>query len=532
MAVFSERVQIFIDFIEQKTGGKSALGTTLQDIKSAEGGLGKLKAATSGVGQAIGSLGWAGLAAGASAAAVAAAKMVDKFEDLALAAGKFGDATGLSTENASRWMEVAGDLGIGVDQVQTAFAKLNSVAQSSPDKLEKYGASVVKAKDGTVDLQATILNVIGALNNLDPSARAAAMKDIFGKGAVGAAELFNMSVSDIKKNLADVSDAKLIDPDEERKAKQLRDATQDIGDAWEDIQLNIGGTLADMSGFVRLIADAVSKAQELNEKIKDWSGGAIDLFVGGLTGLGRAWNKIKGNSDEATEAQTGGLKKVFSFAQDAIGSIEGIGNAYDSLMGKLDAESQALNIADDFDRVKQSAVEAWDATASGAEDAASKVRDNQRAVIDLKKDIAEYATKVLGLPDQEVTEILALIDQGSVDEANRKLNDAAKTRTATIQVQAVLTNILKKSTFGLGGTTASASSAAAAQLLGASPQGSVSPTVASQGITVGLPVVASAPITKVDIHMPPAAQPSAVVAAIQRWAHRNGSLANAGVRSG
>src|SRR5215510_11291354 len=102
---FSEQVRIVVDFVTKKTG--TGLSGIKDDVAKAEGSLGKLK---TGIGGVIGSLGnLAGPAAlGAGSALVAfGTKAIGAFEDLALAASKFSDATGLAVEDASRWMEVA-----------------------------------------------------------------------------------------------------------------------------------------------------------------------------------------------------------------------------------------------------------------------------------------------------------------------------------------------------------------------------------------------------------------------------------------
>lgn len=57
----------------------------------------------------------------------------------------------------------------------------------------------------------------------------------------------------------------------------------------------------------------------------------------------------------------------------------------------------------------------------------------------LRTSILEYIATANGIPDAKVTEINAALDAGDYDTALRLLNDAAKTRTATIEADALTT---------------------------------------------------------------------------------------------
>ncbi len=111
--------------------------------------------------------------AAAGAVVTFAAQGISAFQDLALSADKFAGATGLAVEEASRLMEVAGDLGIEAGTVETAIGKMNQNLGKSPDLFEELGVQVEYAKDGTVDANETFLNVIDRLNKIkDPAERA------------------------------------------------------------------------------------------------------------------------------------------------------------------------------------------------------------------------------------------------------------------------------------------------------------------------------------------------------------------------
>ena len=80
----------------------------------ATGAMGKFKAGSNAALSAVkANAGNFAMAAGAALVGFAV-KSVGAFQDLALASGKFADATGLSVEEASRFIEVGGDIGVSI----------------------------------------------------------------------------------------------------------------------------------------------------------------------------------------------------------------------------------------------------------------------------------------------------------------------------------------------------------------------------------------------------------------------------------
>lgn len=115
------------------------------------------------------------------------------------------------------------------------------------------------------------------------------------------------------------------------------------------------------------------------------------------------------------------LDKLKGFAQRAAEYVANLGTKWDILKGKMSDRSAFLDVEDAFDGVKTAAEEAWTAAAEGSEDAERKARDYERAQIDLKNKVIDYGTEVGDLPDQVVTNILSLIDQGKLAEAEAAL---------------------------------------------------------------------------------------------------------------
>ena len=148
---FNERISVVIDIATDKAS--AALGGFRKSVNEAEGFTGKLKAGVGSLGSTFTSFisSPAGAATAVSAVGAAAFAAVDKFASLGLEVGKLSDATGLSTEEASRWTEVGGDLGLTADTTAGLIEKMTQNLGKTPDKFKAMGIEVQHAADGTAD---------------------------------------------------------------------------------------------------------------------------------------------------------------------------------------------------------------------------------------------------------------------------------------------------------------------------------------------------------------------------------------------
>ena len=94
---------------------KAAFGNFKTAVADAQGGMGKFKAGSKVALDAVAANAATFAVAAGTAIAGFAVKAIGDFQDLALNAGKFADATGLSVEQASRYIEAAGDIGVPID---------------------------------------------------------------------------------------------------------------------------------------------------------------------------------------------------------------------------------------------------------------------------------------------------------------------------------------------------------------------------------------------------------------------------------
>ena len=239
------RIPIITDLQDQGLKqAKIAFGNFKSAVRDAEGGLGKFKAGAGSVLDTVGKHAGLFAVAGAAAFAKFAFSGAQAFSTLALESGKFADATGLAVEDASRWKEVSGDIGIGAETLQTGIGKMNKVLGTSPELFKTLGVQVKKTKDGATDVNATFLNVIERLKGIkDPAEKAKVATQLLGKGWQSMAELINMGSAELTANLRSVSEEQIISAEELQKAKDYRDATNDLGDAFTKLKYSAGQSL-------------------------------------------------------------------------------------------------------------------------------------------------------------------------------------------------------------------------------------------------------------------------------------------------
>jgi hypothetical protein len=226
---------------------QAAFGNFKTAVAGAEGGMGKFKAGSKVALDAVAANAASFAVAGGIALAKFAMEGVQAFQNLALGAEKFATSTGLAIEDASRYMEVAGDIGIPIDAVSTAIGRLNKTIGADPDKVRELGVDLVYLADGSLDVNATFLNTIERIKGIkDPAEKAKVAAQLLGKGWQSMSTLIEMGADDLNAALGKVSDTKVISAEELKKAKEFRDTMDDLNDAMEDLKLSLGQSLVPM----------------------------------------------------------------------------------------------------------------------------------------------------------------------------------------------------------------------------------------------------------------------------------------------
>jgi hypothetical protein len=270
---------------------KAAFNDFKTSVAGAEGGMNKFKAGSTAALDAVkANAGNFAIAAGAALVGFAA-QGIKAFQELALGAEKFSTATGLAIEDASRYMEVAGDIGIPIDAVSTAIGRLNKTIGADPDKVRDLGVDLVYLKDGSLDVNATFLNTIERIKGIkDPAEKAKVAAQLLGKGWQSMSTLIEMGADDLAESLGNVSGAKVIDPKELKRAKDFRDTMDDFGDTAQDLSIALGQFL------IPILTDIIK---------------LVDTMT---SGIGDTWNYLQKKWDQT----------YFSTVWDEIGNTAGM----------------------------------------------------------------------------------------------------------------------------------------------------------------------------------------------------------------
>jgi hypothetical protein len=423
-------------------------------VAEAEGGMGKFKA---GANAAMDSV-KANAAVFAVAAGVAIAKFavdaINDFKDLALSVDDFRNKTNLTLLQSSQWMSYSGDLGIAADSITKIFSRLAKAATDQIPTFKELGVEIALGPDGATDIERTFFRVNDAINSLDdPVKQAAYRADLFGRGWMDAAEILQMSSSDITTALQGVKDFEVIDEEEIEKAKDLRRAQDELADAFANISVTLGQAL--IPAFTALV-DAARPILDLLAKIdaeaakKASKKGGLTLLSGALdnAGLGFATfgsfvgevnKKLDENeeivvdnylsTDELYRAWKDGTRQMIiakEKTEDLTDALKDSDNALMELKGNVDDRREWDNLIDAIEDAKEAAIDAF------FEATPEALRESQRETDNARVKVAEYINQMDNIPDQKKTEIIANLDRANLPEIEAVLANLTRAREISI----------------------------------------------------------------------------------------------------
>ena len=351
---------------------KAAFANFKTDVGAATGAMGKFKAGSNAALGAVKANAGALALAGGAAIAGFAVKAIGQFQDLALASGKFADATGLSVENASRWTEVGGDIGIGADSIQGAIGKMNKALGTTPELFKELGVDVVRTDSGLTDVNGTFLAVIDRLKEIkDPAERARVAAQLLGKGWQEMAQFINLGSAELQKSLDSVSGAQVISNEELKKAKEYRDTMDDLGDLWSGFVTDAGGV------FVAMVNDFKEGTSSWEGFSNSLSRGVVGQALGKLTGLFND-NEEQAKATAAEAKRLGDayagyvssrlaetrqeIEKLNQSIEDESEALSAVESEWADLIGQLDATVQFDKIKTGFSELFEAGIKAFGGT--------------------------------------------------------------------------------------------------------------------------------------------------------------------------
>ena len=415
-------------------------------VAEADGTMGKFKA---GAGAALDAVkaNAAQFAAAAGAAILGfAVKAIGDFQELALAADKFANSTGLAVEEASALIEVSGDLGIESESVQRAINKMNIAVAKGSDEFKALGVEVARNDQGLIDSNETFIRTVGALGDVGDSAeRTRLATAVFGKSWADMSEIIKGGAPALRAAIDSVSDAKIIDPEEVKRAKELRAAQDALKDAIEDVTLAVGKALVPaLVEMVKIVTPLLEilmpLAGQLDQNAQGMEKYAIAThnnntqfklqvylgkLVGGMLGL------TKEKTDDAalaTELLNSEYAKNYTAAQtmryaglrlaNAIRELDddtnGLIDTFDALLDQFERDEAVDGLTDAFQTYQATVLEAL---GKGTPEAAAEA---ERAMRSLVREMATVA-KQAQLTSEEQVKIVALLEKGQYDLAYAEL---------------------------------------------------------------------------------------------------------------
>jgi hypothetical protein len=363
------RVPIVSDFNDKGIKSASSSFAKLKsDVASANGAMGKFKAAGSGAFAAVQANALQFAAVAGAAVVGFAAKAVIAYKDLGLAVGKFADATGVSAEEASRLIEVTGDLNIESSTLLSSLNKMNRAVASGSTAFKDIGAEIARTSTGAVDVNQTFLNVIDALNQIkDPAERAKAATELLGKGWTELSRMVGMGADELKKALEGVADVKVFDDKDVRDAEELDAAFKNLGDKFEEFSLVVGELL------VPALTDALEGVVDLLEGLRNVSN--FEIFGVKVSTLVKGMNALSA----AADGNLGPLKNLINPTIEASVATGVFATAEEKAKAELDATTEALEAQQD----------ALDASKAAWDDFTNSLKiENEFA--DVRKEVSDF----------------------------------------------------------------------------------------------------------------------------------------------
>lgn len=418
---FTDKLKLIID-VDTK-GAVSGLSGLKGKMSEAEGFFGKLKAGAGGLKDIFNDLGpgaKAGIAAGGiTAIGAAAVSVVSDFADLGVEVGQFADATGLSTEESSRWVEVADEMGISSQTLESVLGKMNK--SIDPEKWKALGIEIAKTKQGTTDVSGSFLNAIEHLHSIgDAAQQAKEGAALFGKGWQQVAELVGDGADQIRQKLADVESQKILSESDVKDAREFRHTMDELHDALQDVALTLG---KDLLPLVK------AAANQFTTMIHATEGAA-----GAVAGVGDSFTHLVGRGKEIPKmfADIEAAMKAVQVAGEGVGAGAelGLSQMNDELGHQAANVSAVIDVAEQYNQQAREGKAAIEAQAAAVERAAAS---NKTYTDTLHAEVDALHAAADALNDQISAAENAADSQLALNDASEAFSEAAANTVAVLK---------------------------------------------------------------------------------------------------
>lgn len=460
------------------TGADSALGRFRSSVTGADSVGGKFKAGWASASESIQANAGKLAIVGGAALVKFGLDAVTAFTGLAKSTLDASAATGIGVESMSRWIAVADDFEVSSESLVKGVGRLDKTIVSNAKSFDALGIATKDASGATRDADQILIDSLVTLGQLtNATDRVTVGTQLFGKRFEALAPIVGKTRAEYEKMLGAVSDGQVITQDEIAQAEAMRLAKDQLSDALQDLSLNAGKALVQLTPLVVKAAEFIEIVGKLGDQIGGVKLGEVteDFYKmrSGVEAAGLSWadwfeklttgqatmadleaaiaatsystehmgieaSDAAAQTDKLTQAAAdlaGASAKVPPHLQDmaregnrAKGAIRDLDSATKALLGALNADVALINFKE---RVGELATEAFTAEAGS---------DAQRKAVDLLKiTMIEYVSSLEGVPTSKKTEIIAQIKAGELQAAQAQIDllTAPKIIPVTVSLQGI-----------------------------------------------------------------------------------------------
>lgn len=287
----SKRIGDTFDGLKGKATGfgvnfKEATSNLLKDAKDKLGPFGD---ALDKVGIDLEKMNPKALVAGGGIAALVGftAQGIQKFSALTKEVQAYTSAAGVSAEEGSRLNAVLKGVGLEAEDGADVLKTLAEIAGTDADKFKTYGVEIAKARDGTVDMTATLGNVAERFKQMrDPAERAAMGSELFGDSWVKIAPILSRGRDGLDDLLGSVSKSSIVTEDAIKANQEMGRKMAELRQGVDNLQMAVGKeALPEFVDDLQALVFVLDKVNAANDKVN---------FIGIGKGIADQMNPLKG----------------------------------------------------------------------------------------------------------------------------------------------------------------------------------------------------------------------------------------------
>ena len=384
----------------------------------------------------------AGLVAGAGALGAAVFKAADAAAEAAVEVGTLAELTSTSTEEASKLASVFGKAGVEGKDLSDIMLQTAGVLADDADLAEQLG---VNLSDGATS--ATVFQqAVDAWRLTDELERGVLGAKLFGEEGVRQMSTVIKRVDDLGDAMDNVDESVVFSDADVSQAIEYENTMADLSEEMKGLAISVGQTaIPALSQLFEVLNTATSipglpKTEEIAEFEAEIQR-SVNRFET-IEAATRAYWKatFKGYRAELvqTESLLSGVKTETELAAEAARDyaedVKSIDDAFKAISDRLSREQMIVDLAGQFDTLREKAEDAWIKTAEGADDAKEaqeayeqELRNTQREIVGIGKEI--------GLLPSTVETLIEVSDNGSIADVEERIQNLIRNRELQILVR-------------------------------------------------------------------------------------------------